>query len=48
LEKQDPNDKEKPMYLADVLKEYASDTDTEEYKYKERIIEFLKSKGINY
>lgn len=48
LEKQDPNDKGKPMYLADVLKENVSDTDTDEYKYKERIIEFLKSKGINY
>lgn len=48
LEKQDPNDKGKPMYLADVLKENVSDTDTDEYKYKERIIKFLKSKGINY
>ncbi len=47
-ERQDPNDKGKPMYLADVLKEDVSDIDTDEFKYKKRIIEFLKSKGIAY
>ncbi|MBP1630382.1 MAG: ankyrin repeat protein [Bacteroidetes bacterium] len=47
VEKQDPNDKGKPMYLADVLKENVSDTDTDEYKYKMLIIDFLKSKGID-
>lgn len=47
-EKQDPNDKGKPMYLADLLKEDVSDIDTDEYKYKKRIIEFLKGKGIAY
>ncbi len=47
-ERQDPNDKGKPMYLVDVLKEDVSDIDTDEYKYKKRIIEFLKSKDIAY
>ena len=47
-DKQDPNDKGKPMYLADVLKEDVSNIDTDEYKYKKRIIEFLESKGVDY
>lgn len=47
FEKQALNDKGKPMYLADVLKENVVDIDREEYKYKERMIQFLKSKGIN-
>lgn len=47
-EKQSSNDKGKPMYLADVLKEDVPDIDTDEYKYKKRIIEFLESKGVNY
>lgn len=47
-ERQNPNDKGKPMYLADVLKEDVADIDTDEYKYKKRIVEFLKSKGIAY
>jgi hypothetical protein len=42
-ENQDPNDKGKPMYLIDVLKEDVSDTDTVEYKYKMLIIDFLKA-----
>jgi ankyrin repeat protein len=48
FEKQAPNDKGKPMYLPDVLKENVSDIDIDEYKYKERIIELLKSKGVSY
>nr|WP_298657501.1 ankyrin repeat domain-containing protein [uncultured Flavobacterium sp.] len=47
VEKQDPNDKGKPMYLVDVLKENVADVDTDEYKYKMLIINFLKSKGID-
>jgi len=47
-EKQDPNDKEKPMYLVDVLREAFLDFDTDEYKYKMEIVDFLKSKGIDY
>lgn len=47
-ENRDPNDKGKPMYLADVLKENVADVDTDEYKYKILIIDFLKSKGIDY
>jgi hypothetical protein len=46
LEKQDPNDKGKPMYLLDVLKENVADVNTDEYKYKMLIIDFLNSKGI--
>lgn len=47
LEKQDPNDKGKPMYLVDVLKENVADVNTDEYKYKMLIIDFLNSKGID-
>lgn len=47
-ELQDPNDKGKPMYLVDVLREDFSDFDTDEYKYKIQIVDFLKSKGIDY
>ena len=48
IENHDPNDKGKPMYLLDVLKEDVSDVDTDEYKYKMLIIDFLKSKGIDW
>lgn len=44
IEKRDPKDKGKPMYLWDVLKEDLSEFGTSEYKYKMRIIDFLKSK----
>ena len=44
IEKRDPQDKGKPMYLWDVLKEDLSEFGTSEYKYKMRIIDFLKSK----
>ena len=46
-ENRDPNDKGRPMYLADVLKENVADVDTDEYKYKMLIIDFLKSKEID-
>jgi len=48
VENQDPNDKGKPMYLVDVLREAFLDFDTDEYKYKMQIVDFLKSKGIDY
>lgn len=48
VEKQDPNDKGKPMYLVDVLREAFLDFDTDEYKYKMQIVDFLNSKGIDY
>lgn len=44
IEKRDPKDKGKPMYLWDVLKEDLSEFGTSEYKYKMLIIDFLKSK----
>ena len=44
IEKKDPKDKGKPMYLWDVLKEDLSEFSTSEYKYKMLIIDFLKSK----
>ena len=44
VEKSDPKDKGKPMYLTDVLKEDISDDDTNAYKYKVLIMKFLKSK----
>lgn len=47
-EKQNPNDKGKPMYLVDVLREDFFEFDTDEYNYKMKIVDFLKSKGIDY
>ena len=44
VEKSNPKDKGKPMYLTDVLKEDISDDDTNAYKYKVLIMKFLKSK----
>lgn len=44
IEKRDPKDKGKPMYLWDVLKDDVSEFGTSEYKYKMLIIDFLKSK----
>jgi ankyrin repeat protein len=46
VEKQDLNDKGKPMYITDVLQEAPSDYDND--KYKLSIIDFLKSKGVIY
>lgn len=46
IEKRDPKDKGKPMYLWDVLKEDLSEFGTSEYKYKMLIIDFLKSKDM--
>jgi hypothetical protein len=48
VEKQDPSDKGKPMYLVDVLREAFLDLDTDEYKYKMQIVDFLKNKGIDF
>lgn len=36
------------MYLVDVLREDFFELDTDEYKYKMQIVDFLKSKGIDY
>lgn len=47
-EMQNPDDKGKPMYLIEVLREDFSDFDLNEYKYKMQIVDFLKSKGIDY
>lgn len=44
IEKSSPKDKREPMYLLNVLQEDVSDLDAEEYKYKNRIIYFLKRK----
>lgn len=38
----------KEMFLVDILREEFLDLDTEEYKYKMKIVDFLKSKGIDY
>ncbi len=45
---QAPKEKGKPMFLVDVLREDFFDLDTDEYKYKMKIVDFLKSKGIDY
>lgn len=47
-EKQNPNDKGKPMYLVDVLREDFFEFDTDEYEYKMKIVDFLKGKNIDY
>lgn len=46
--KEDPDNKGKPIYLVQVLREAFLDLDTDEYKYKMKIVGFLKSKGIDY
>ena len=44
-----PNSKKgQPVYLADFLREVFLDFGTDEYKYKMQIVDFLKSKGIDY
>ena len=45
---QDSQEKEKPMYLLDILREDFFEFDTDKYNYKMQIVKFLKSKGINY
>ena len=41
-------EEDKPMYLVDVLREDLFELDTDEYKYKMQIVDFLKSKGVDY
>ncbi len=38
----------KEMFLVDILREEFLDLDTKEYEYKMKIVDFLKSKGIDY
>lgn len=45
----DNNPKEdKPIYLIDLLREDFFELDSQEYKYKMKVVDFLKSKGIDY
>jgi uncharacterized protein len=46
--KRDMNDRGKPMYLVDVLREDFFELSTNRYKLKMRIVDFLKGKGIDY
>jgi len=39
---------DKPIYLVDELRRDAFDLRSEKYKYKMQIVDFLKSKGIDY
>lgn len=41
-------DQNREMYLVDVLREDFFGLGTDEYKYKMQIVEFLKTKGIDY
>jgi ankyrin repeat protein len=41
-------DENREMYLVDVLREDLFDVDTEEYKDKMKVVEYLKEKGIDY
>lgn len=47
-EERDPNDKGKPMFIVDVLRESVCEFDTEQYQYKMKIVDFLKSRGVDY
>lgn len=38
----------KPIYLVDVLREDFFEFDTDKYKFKMQIVDFLKNKGIDY
>lgn len=38
----------KEMFLVDILREEFLDLDTKEYEYKMKIVDFIKSKGIDY
>lgn len=45
----DNNPKEdKPIYLIDLLREDFFELDSQEYKYKMKVVKFLKSKGVDY
>ncbi|MBN8574210.1 MAG: ankyrin repeat domain-containing protein [Candidatus Kapabacteria bacterium] len=48
FENRDPNDKGKPMYLVDVLRKDIFPLYSSDYQYKMQIVDFLKSKGIDY
>ena len=39
---------DKPIYLIDMLREDFFELDSQEYKYKMKVVEFLKSKGVDY
>lgn len=41
-------EEDKPIYLVDVLREDFFEFDTDEYKYKMQIVDFLTKKDINY
>jgi len=43
-----PNDKGKPIFLENVLREDFFELDSDKYKYKMQIVDFLKSKAIDY
>jgi len=47
-ENRDPKDKGKPMYIVDVLREDFFELGTDKYEYKMEIVDFLKSKGVDY
>lgn len=39
---------DKPMYLVDILREKFFEIGSREYKYKMQIVDFLKSRGVDY
>jgi uncharacterized protein len=41
-------EEDKSMYLVEVLREDLFDLGSKEYKYKMEIVDFLRSKGVNY
>ena len=48
LEKCNPHERGEPLFLVDVLRENFCEFGTEEYQYKMKIVDFLKTKGIDY
>lgn len=44
----DKYDDTKPMYILDLLREQVFNFDSKEYKYKMKVVDFLKTKGLDY
>lgn len=48
IDRSDFSDHEEKLYIQDVLNELNFSTFSEKYEYKQKIIEFLKSKGVKF
>ena len=48
IDRSDFSDHDEKLYIQDVLKELNIPKSSEKYEYKQKIIEFLKSKGVQF